>query len=244
MSGSLDATGSLDVGGGTITQTEADGRYPANSISAVTISAESSLSAETLLSALFTSGTNAARPAAGVAGRQYLTTDNPRAHWLDSGSEWLALSAMTVTRTGDATARTNNTLADDDILIVPVKANTTYFIEAYIVATAANATMDIKFGWSVPASTTMQWGGFGGGTASIAGYGSQGVATTVVAIKGAANTLSIGTLAGTSGQVLAGNIFTSSTAGNVALQWAQDTTDAGDLKLLKGSVLRLTRLAG
>src|SRR3989304_1353964 len=59
------------------------------------------------------SGTNAARPAAGNAGRLYYATDDPKVVWLDDGAAWIIVGGdvprVRLTHTGnqsisDATA--------------------------------------------------------------------------------------------------------------------------------------------
>lgn len=193
---------------------------------------------------LSSSGTNASRPTAGIAGRIYQTTDNPRALWMDDVSDWTLIGPMTVTRsTATSTITTDATLTDDDVLLFPVKANTKYIVEGFILATAANANMDVKYGWSVPAGTVMDWGASHGSGANIAGYGASIAATARVEMLTEAESIIVGTLNGTSGAHLLGYIETSSTAGNVVLQWAQGSSDGGTLAIAKGSALRVTRLA-
>lgn len=222
------------------------GKAP-NSASFVTMSAEAGLSAETLFSALIAQGTNASRPSAGTAGRIYQTTDNPRGLWMDTGSEWISLGQFTISRTGDSTPITSdNTLNDDDTLIIPVKANATYLFQGFIMANAANANMDIKFGWNVsgPTGTTMKWGGLpGSGGATKAGFSASAVSAAPLVLLTESGSQSYGLDTGDSGLSLAGYIFASSTPGNVVLQWSQSSGDAGALKLLKGSTLLAQRVA-
>jgi hypothetical protein len=149
-----------------------------------------------------------------------------------------------VARTADATGRnsgnTGTTLTDDDTLIIPVAANHTYAFTVCLQVNAANNTMDVKFGFSVPSGTTMSWGIFGASTQAT--WISVAVVSSPSLLLAAGGTQQVGTSAGTSGIVLQGIITTSATAGNVALQWAQVTSDAGDLKLLAGSYLSYVRL--
>jgi hypothetical protein len=184
-----------------------------------------------------TAADTAAKLAAGTSITSQLIADSATT----TGLAWIP---HIVRRTANSSAKQNNTLANDDTLLWAVAANEIWFFEAYLIATAINTTMDIKFGWSVPASTTMSWGMQASGIASGGtGYGTPVVANAPVAILTAAGTLSSGTFAGTAGYSLAGVVVVSSTAGNVNLQWAQDTTNANDLILNTNSFLRLTRLA-
>lgn len=147
-----------------------------------------------------------------------------------------------VRRTVDSAAKTNNTLANDDTLLWAVQANEVWFFEGYLRIGAVNTTMDAKWGWSVPAGTTMSWGRIGPTGAGFTGYGSQPSGTDPAVNTTESGTLTSGSANGTTGVILAGIVIASTTPGNVNLQWAQNTTDAGELKVLAHSFLRLTRL--
>jgi hypothetical protein len=150
-----------------------------------------------------------------------------------------------VRRTSDSAAKTDNTLANDDTLLWAVAANEVWFFEGFLLVSAANATMDFKCSWTVPSGTTMSWGGVGGAANSSAIGGYQG--TTLLSqpnsIGGAASVYQAGTPTGTFGVSIAGIVVVSNTAGNVNLEWAQATTDAGELKLLTNSILIVRKLA-
>lgn len=145
-----------------------------------------------------------------------------------------------VRRLVDSDAKVNNTLADDDTLLFAVQANASYFFEAWLLFSAANATMDGKIGWSVPSGTTMIWGSVG---ASATDWSMAGTGGTPGPLKSESQTRDFGTLTGTNGLMLAGHIIGGDTAGIANLRWAQATTDAGELKLLENSFLRVSRLA-
>lgn len=213
------------------------------SASFVTMAAESGLSGETLLSALFASGTNAARPAAGVAGRIYQTTDNPRALWMDTGTEWILVGPMTVALTGDYSHPVSNTALANIGIALPVKANTKYFVEVFLRPEAANNVMDAKAGFSVPAGTSMSWGLLS--TTNTAGEGSLtalAAGSTPAVAESQGGDVTFGTAAGKTLVSLAGWIEVAGTAGDVNVKVAQNTSDAGLLKILATSFARLTRL--
>lgn len=154
------------------------------------------------------------------------------------------LPVQFIRRTADSAARNNNTLADDDALLWAAAADGTYSFEAFLLVSSANTTMNLKVGWTVPAATTMSWGASAPLATEIGGFGSRSIAaSSPIVINTAASTPNFRTNTGTVGVGLAGLVVVSSTPGNVVLQWAQNTTDAGDLKLLKNSFLRVTRLA-
>lgn len=151
---------------------------------------------------------------------------------------------------GVLSADTSNVSASttlvDSGLQVAIGASSTeiWLAEFFILVSAANATMDAKFGLSVPASCTAQWGTSAGLGSEIAGFADRSAANTKTLLNNEGATTSVATGAGTSGTGLVAVIFGGGTAGNVKLQFAQNTSDAGNLKLLKGSSVRYVRLQG
>lgn len=148
-----------------------------------------------------------------------------------------------VRRSSDSAAKTNNTLANDDTLKLSVAANEVWFFEAFLIESAANATMDFKVGWSVPAGTTMLWGTIGNGTQITGGYMGIAAGGTPTPMITESGTVSYGSQNGITGHPALGIIAVGGTAGVVNLQWAQDTTDAGNLVLKANAYIRATRLA-
>lgn len=146
-----------------------------------------------------------------------------------------------VRRSGTSSAKQNNTLANDDTLLWAVAANSVWFFEAFLTMTAASATMDVKFGWSLPAGATMVWGGLG--TATGGGWQILGTAGTVLAASTESTTPNFGSAASAFTLQLNGWVINSSTAGTANLQWAQNTTEAANLTMNINSLLRLTALA-
>lgn len=111
-------------------------------------------------------------------------------------------------------------------------------IEYWLLVNAANATMDVKFGFSVPASCTVQWGPVVGGTVAMGGWGGATAASTVIALRSEGQEQGMGTLAGNAGITLGALAFGGGTAGTLQLKTAQNTSDAGALKILKGSAVK------
>ncbi len=134
-------------------------------------------------------------------------------------------------KTSDETVNNSTTLQNDDALFVAVEANAVY---DFLIAIHHNSggTPDIKFGWTVPASTTMVWGGFIVNTAG---------AFTVAANLSQTSVVSIGGTGSDSFQAFQGVVVTSGTAGTLQLQWAQDTLNASNTIVRAGSYLALSR---
>lgn len=152
-----------------------------------------------------------------------------------------------VRRSSDAAGRnsgnTGTTLTADDTLLWAVGASDVWFLEAFLIFSAANTAMDLKVGWTVPASGTMSWGALGSLASTVAGFGATGTASTPLALKAAGGSLTGGTDAITMGYSVGGVYVGGGTSGNVTLTWAQNTSDAASLALLTNSILRLQRLA-
>jgi hypothetical protein len=150
---------------------------------------------------------------------------------------------IVVARTVDSTSITSNTtLANDDTLQWPMAKDDRWFFEAWLLVNAANATMDINFGWAVPTNATLLWGIQGSG--AVVGWGPQAIGGSPTVLQPAANTVAVGTNTGTIGVPLAGIITGDGTnSGTVALKWAQNTSDPGALKLLAGSFLRMIKVS-
>lgn len=153
--------------------------------------------------------------------------------------------ALFVRKTGTQSVNSGNTgttLVDDSALVVPVAANATYIVEAFI-RYVAGTTGDLKLGWTAPASATFTW----------AAYGPQSGATSVSNASAVYRRRSVGDTeivggAGTGGgnegvAVPKGLLVTSATAGNLQMQLAQGASDGTDTSVLADSWLRLVRVA-
>ena len=136
-----------------------------------------------------------------------------------------------VVRTSDSAARSSTTtLADDTVLLFAASASSVYYVEFILKGNSSSITPDFKVGLSVPAGTTydMQTGPSTQGTTAA---GSM-VTTSDISPSVNGNVLII----------FQGWVFTAGTAGNVTLQWCQNTSNAANLILKLGSFLRYSKL--
>ncbi len=132
-----------------------------------------------------------------------------------------------VYKSADETVNNSTTYQNDDALLFAVGANEVWAFTLAIFFTSGTVP-DIKFFIAAPASTTGQWAPSNSSTAITnfeGGYiaSGNGVVNDRFFISGVA--------------------ITAGTAGNVQLQWAQNTATVSDTKVLKGSYIIATRLA-
>jgi hypothetical protein len=134
-------------------------------------------------------------------------------------------------RSADATAiQSSTTLADDTVLKLAVKKNATYRLKALILSNSG-ATPDLKVTFTGPTGATGKW------LMSPAGAtvgGTPNALAAAVALDGAGADIA---------HIIDGYVTTSVTEGLVTFQWAQNTSDASNTKILAGSWLKLERVA-
>lgn len=141
------------------------------------------------------------------------------------------------------TRASTTTVTDDPDLTIALEANATYWVEFFI-KYAATTTPQFKTQWSVPSGAsggrarhgvsssvndTTAGGPFGDGS-----WGQHAFTTA----------LTYGTRNSAANQVFAleSGFVTTTTAGNVALQWAQNTADASGTVVSAGSYARAKRI--
>jgi hypothetical protein len=153
------------------------------------------------------------------------------------GSSWLAVARFTdyKRKTSDesvSSANTGTTLQNDDALAWAVAASGVYALDLFLIYNA-NSTGNLKLGWTFPTSLTMVYAGM---HATLAG------ALTVASFT-QASTPAIGGLGADAPQHFHGMVTNSTNAGTLQLQFAQNTSNAGNTTLKAGSYGVLTRLA-
>lgn len=156
-----------------------------------------------------------------------------------TGSLLTSMLPITVVKPGSTQRASNTTLADDPDLTLPLVASATYLWEAYIAysVNVAAGSADLKSTFTVPAGATLVGTQFGTATASTptsydvtVGPGSWP--------RSMAGNGSVGMAFRPSGSIVMGG-----TAGNVTLQWAQNTSSVTPLFVLAGSWMKLTRVS-
>jgi len=152
-----------------------------------------------------------------------------------------------VVKTADQTAtQSNTTLQNITDLVFPVEALKQYLVKGYLHFLGANTTHDLKIGWTYPASCDIKWGPLptvaNADTIVDAYWAPVALNATPPALLEETETLEMGTGAVTNGVLLYAIVTNSVTAGNLQLQFSQQTSSATDLKILKGSTLEIIKL--
>ncbi|MEU3851713.1 hypothetical protein [Streptomyces sp. NPDC029554] len=135
------------------------------------------------------------------------------------------------------------TLADDPDLTTTLEANARYLVEMEIWYAASTGSSGLRTAWTVPSGVT--------GNRSALGMASTVSDTTPAGIgrwgvHAYSTTVFYGDRQSSTNLALAKEVSmvtTGSSAGTLALQWAQDTSSADACRVGAGSVMRVTRLA-
>jgi len=154
----------------------------------------------------------------------------------------LSIAMHTLARkSADETVNNSSTLQNDDHLFFAIGASEVWFVQAYLLLDSCT-TPDIKFGWTGPGCATMTWGFTAADNSLPSWIGTTGTPPAPLAIGGTVNIPGSG--AGTITIVsLTGIAAGGGTAGNIQLQWAQNTLNASDTKVRQNSALVGCRLA-
>ena len=180
----------------------------------------------------------------GTAARNILHSASTTAAFTTVNSITTANLPVIVVKSANETVNNSAVLQDDNHLVFAMAANTNYFFELNLLITGLSNTPDCKIGWTVPAACTMLWGTTGPASSgsNLNGWQIQSTGTTVVAISTESTTVAFGLSAVTSGHTFWGIVRNGANAGNLQLQWAQNTQTAEDVVFLKDSFLRITKL--
>ncbi|THA82719.1 hypothetical protein [Streptomyces sp. A0592] len=148
-----------------------------------------------------------------------------------------SMQPFTVIKAADESVTSSTALQDDNHLIIPLAAASTYTIEGALFYDGVYNAGNLKLTWSLPALATILWSPNAPATGGAAAYASNG--TT-------AGNLTVGTY-GTGGTKttasITATVTTFGTAGNMTLRWAQDASNATATTIYAGSWLRALRIA-
>ena len=133
----------------------------------------------------------------------------------------------------------STTLQNDDALFLPVAANTSYWVQAFLIYDGP-ASNGMKWGFTAPTGSTMGWvvdslsTGGGGGTADLVSRARLNIsATPINASVGAGVSLAA---------VPKGMLQTGSNSGTLRIQWCQNASSATAVRMINSSVLMIRKL--
>lgn len=146
-----------------------------------------------------------------------------------------AVTPLFVRKTSNETVNNSAVLQNDDALVLAVSASSTYLLSLRLIVNSGT-TPDFKFTFTVPAGTTGSIQIFEGSTPSTAAAVLQGPfsLTATSATSGIAADQII---------LVQGVVVVSTTAGNLQLQWAQNTANASNTIVGSNSYMMLTKVA-
>lgn len=141
-----------------------------------------------------------------------------------------------VVKDTDETKNSTTTLANDTVLVKTIQGGEVWRMQLRVLLTAANDTMDYKFALNYSGSTNAvyckaRYVAAGGTTETILSQSSLIGSTSVTAATSGFAYVDIDIL------------LDANTGGTFGFQWAQDSSDAGNLTVLKGSYLASTLAA-
>ena len=146
------------------------------------------------------------------------------------------IQPITVIKAATATVSTNTTLQDDDELLFAIGASENWVVQFYLHVSTALAA-DFKAAITVPTSVTLDAHTV---LMSTNGIGQDIGARTTTSGTGMSVTSSSGALFFV---IVYASVKNSTTAGNVTLQWAQNSSDASNTQVLLGSFLQAHRVS-
>ncbi|MVO84201.1 hypothetical protein GPA10_05290 [Streptomyces sp. p1417] len=152
-----------------------------------------------------------------------------------------SMQPMTVRKTADESRSATTTLATDTHLVVSVEASAVYTMTGWI-KYFADPTPDIKIFFSTPTGCLGEWAWM------MPGSSTSATGTAGYSIRTETNDIaSFRTGYGTSDSIhytpVSGLFRVGSTAGSIALQWAQNTSSATATTLYTDSWLSYQRIA-
>jgi hypothetical protein len=139
-------------------------------------------------------------------------------------------TVKTVRKSSDQSVTSSTTVVNDSQLKFAVEASTTYIFQAWLYTYAADGTPDIKVTFTGPAGSTVLW-------SSSQVIFNAGGSTTLTVVSAGGTTADLFVDANFRAIQLYGTILNSTTAGDVQLQWAQNTSSANSTTVKAGSYI-------
>lgn len=169
------------------------------------------------------------------------TTDTLTNKTLTSPTITGAIWTNAVRKSADESVTSSDTLQNDDVLLFAIAANETWVFRFVVFNTSASGTPDIKVAVTVPAAAAVSYGVIG----ATVGTASSPVTSMTMEYTATGGT---GLAAGIAASelyvlVLEGSVANGANAGNVTLQWAQNTSNGTATTVKVGSTVIGIRIA-
>lgn len=144
---------------------------------------------------------------------------------------------LIVRKTADESVTSSVALQDDDSLLMALAANEVWHVKFVVIATSASATPDIKMAFTIPAGATM-------GLMSPVIRADTDAAWVIKYVASGTAPFAVQLVAGDlTATEISGVVTNSGTAGNLTLQWAQNTSSATATTVKANSTLWAVKLA-
>ncbi len=140
-----------------------------------------------------------------------------------------------IRKTSDETVNNSTVLQNDNELLFAMAANEVWHV-ALIMIIDSSAVADFKFGFSLPAGATAHGYYIGHSSAGAAIQGAL-IQTSVSDLQG------VGVGTGRNQAIVNLVVINGVNAGNFQLQWAQNTAEVSDTKLLTNSCITAGKVA-
>lgn len=124
----------------------------------------------------------------------------------------------------------STTLVSDSALAIGLQANAVYSFILVLGYNGASGAGNLKFGWALPSGSSMGYSLYGNSTGGSATDGPWETASSVPALGTSGTGTNLGAVA-------QGTVSTGSSAGDMQLQWAQNSSSSTATTVLAGSVL-------
>lgn len=148
-----------------------------------------------------------------------------------------------VRKTADKTLNDVAVLENDDHLLLLIGANEVWQIDLFVLC-QGNDTADIDFGFSYPVGCLIKWGSIGAGNDISSNSWGYAINTKSPRLKLETEHQAVGINAAyVTGYRFSLIVINGANAGNVNLQWAQDTATVANTTVLENSCLIAHQLA-
>lgn len=143
-----------------------------------------------------------------------------------------------VMKGSDETVTSNATPQDDNELVLPVDASSTYLVEMWVGYSSTSNTPDFRCDFTVPSGADLVRSVYGLAAASTATSGSVEYSLNPTAGtddgRGAVN--------GSLSCYIVGRLIVSTTPGSLQFRWSQVNSDAAGVTVKAGSWMKLTKV--